>query len=66
MPAKKSAIDNTIYYLRKLTMKKDWQKLTYEQQKVFKDKASYLLERGYIIQDKTVEELAIEIYKKNG
>lgn len=33
--------------------------------KVYKDKAEYLLERGYV-QGKTVEELAIEIYKKNG
>ena len=45
-------------------MKKDWQKLTYDQQKVFKDKAEYLLERGYI-QGKTVEEIAKEIYKNN-
>jgi hypothetical protein len=45
-------------------MKKDWQKLTYEQQKVYKDKAEYLLERGYV-HGKTVEKLAIEIYKKN-
>ena len=46
-------------------MKKDWQKLSYEKQKDFKDKAGYLIDRGYV-QGKTVEELAIEIYKKNG
>jgi mRNA-degrading endonuclease RelE of RelBE toxin-antitoxin system len=45
-------------------MKKDWQKLTYDQQKVFKNKAEYLLERGYI-QGKTTEELAKEIYKNS-
>ncbi len=44
-------------------MKKDWQKLTYDQQKVFKDKAEFLLERGYV-HGKTVEELAKEIHMK--
>jgi UDP-N-acetylenolpyruvoylglucosamine reductase len=34
-----------------------------DQQKLYKDKASYLIERGYV-QGKTVEELDIEIYKK--
>ena len=38
-------------------MTKDWQKLTYEQQKVYKDKAEYLLERGYV-QSKSIEVLA--------
>jgi hypothetical protein len=38
-------------------------KLTYEQQKVFNDKAEYLIERSYV-QGKTVEELSKEIYKK--
>jgi hypothetical protein len=46
-------------------MKKDWQKLSYDQQKTLKDKAAYLIDRGYV-HGKTVEELAIEIYKKNG
>jgi hypothetical protein len=44
-------------------MRKDWQKLTYEQQKVYKDKAEYLIERGYA-QNRPVEELAKEIYTK--
>ncbi len=44
-------------------MKKDWQKLTQEQQKIYEDKAEYLLERGYI-QAKTVEEIAMEIFFK--
>jgi ribonucleotide reductase beta subunit family protein with ferritin-like domain len=44
-------------------MKKDWKKLTDIEQKVFKDKAEYLIERGYV-QGKTTEELAKEIYRK--
>jgi hypothetical protein len=27
-------------------MKKEWQKLSYDQQKVYKDKAAYLIDRG--------------------
>jgi hypothetical protein len=45
-------------------MKKDWQKLSYEQQKVLKDKAAYLIDRGYVYA-KTVEELAKEIYNRS-
>ena len=45
-------------------MKKDWQKLSYDQQKLYKDKASYLIDRGYVY-GKTVDDLAKEIYKKN-
>ena len=64
MPAKKSAIDISIYYLRKLAMKKQWHGLTQHQRKEYEDRAAYLLERGYV-QGKTVEELAKEIYEKN-
>ena len=46
-------------------MKKDWQKLSYDQQKALKDKASYLIERGYVY-GKTVEELAKQIDQSNG
>jgi hypothetical protein len=45
-------------------MSKDWQKLTYEQQKVYKDKAEYLLERGYV-QSKPIEVLAKEIFERS-
>lgn len=45
-------------------MTKDWQKLTYEQQKVYKDKADYLLERGYV-QSKSIEVLAKEIFERS-
>lgn len=42
---------------------RDWQKLTYDQQKVYKDKAAYLIERGYV-HSKTVEVLAKEIFER--
>jgi len=45
-------------------MKKQWHGLTQHQRKEYEDKAAYLLDRGYV-QDKTVEELAIEIYKRS-
>jgi hypothetical protein len=45
-------------------MKKQWHDLTQHQQKKYEDKAAYLIEHGYV-QGKTVEELAIEICKKN-
>ena len=43
---------------------KDWQKLTYEQQKVYKDKAAYLIERGYV-HTRAIEELAKEIFERS-
>lgn len=46
-------------------MKKDWQKITYPEQKVFLDRAEYLIERGYVV-DKTVKELAKQIYEQDG
>jgi hypothetical protein len=45
-------------------MSKDWQKLTYDQQKVYKDKAEYLLERGYA-QSKSIDVLAKEIFERS-
>jgi len=41
-------------------MTKDWHKLTQEQQKVYEDKAAYLLDRGYV-HGKDREALAREI-----
>ena len=46
-------------------MKKDWQKLSYDQQKLYKDKASYLIERGYV-HGNTVDDLAKQIHQSNG
>jgi len=43
-------------------MKKQCHGLTQHQRKEYEDKASYLLERGYV-QGKTVEQLAKEIYE---
>lgn len=45
-------------------MKKDWNKLTRQQQKEYEDKAAYLIDRGYA-HDKTIEELAKEIYESS-
>jgi hypothetical protein len=53
-----------IYIFGKFDLKKEWQRLTYEQQKPFEEKAEYLIERGYV-KDKTVEELAKEIFQKD-
>lgn len=44
-------------------MKSEWQKLTSQQQKVYRDKAEYLLEKNYV-QDKSINELAKQIYEK--
>lgn len=45
-------------------MKRNWQKLTYPEQKVFLDRAEYLIERGYVI-NKTVTQLAKRIYEQD-
>jgi hypothetical protein len=42
-------------------LKKEWQKLTYDEQRVYEKKAEYLLPRGYVT-GKPVKELAKEIY----
>lgn len=44
-------------------MKIDWHKLTQEQQKVYEDKAAYLLERGYV-HGKNKDVLAREMYER--
>lgn len=43
-------------------MKKDWDKLTVEEQRPFEDQAGLLLEKGYIQDNFGVEELAQMIY----
>jgi hypothetical protein len=45
-------------------MKKDWYGLTQHQQKVYEQRAAYLIERGYI-QDKPIDELAKEMYERD-
>lgn len=44
-------------------MKIDWHKLTQEQQKVYEDRAAYLLERGYL-HGKDKETFAKEMYER--
>jgi ribonucleotide reductase beta subunit family protein with ferritin-like domain len=44
-------------------MKKDWNKLTQHEQKVFENKAAFLIERGYVA-GKTIVQLAKEIYER--
>lgn len=46
-------------------MKKEWEKLTVQEQKSYEDKAEFLLDRGYV-EDTTIEELAKKIYEKDG
>lgn len=46
-------------------MKKDWHNLSQSQKREYEDKAVYFLDRGYV-QGKTVEELAKEMYEKQG
>jgi len=45
--------------------KLDWDRLTQDQQRVYEEKASFLLERGYIA-GKNRTQLAKEIYEKTG
>ena len=45
-------------------MKIAWYKLTQEQQRVYEDKAAYLLERGYV-HGKDRESLAKEMYERS-
>jgi len=46
-------------------MKKSWHELTQHQQKEYEQRASYLIERNYV-RSKTVDELAKEIFERDG
>lgn len=43
---------------------KEWQKLTQDEQKVYEEKAEYLIEKGYVL-GKVVKEFAKEIYQNS-
>jgi len=46
-------------------MEKDWHLLTPTEQKPYIKKAEYLIDRGYV-ELKTVEQIAKQIYEKEG
>lgn len=46
------------------SVKRNWDNLTYSEQKEFLAKADYLLDRGYVV-DTTVEKLAKKIFSNS-
>ena len=42
-----------------------WHMLTQDEQSVYEDPAKFLLDRGYVSSEFTIEELAINLYEKS-